>query len=74
MKLFDTVHYYLSPSLTPEHRELLKHLLINNGAEPAEGVKDATHIVTNSDKFEGWQSIGGDVNVVTVRWTLPRLY
>lgn len=67
MKFFESVRYHLSLSLTPEQREFLKHLLINNGAEPAADVKDATHIITNSDKFEHWQDVGEDAHIVTVR-------
>jgi hypothetical protein len=66
MQLFNSIRYYLSPTLTPEKREFLQYTLENNGAKAA-GLSEATHVVSNSDRFEGWQDVGEECVVVTVR-------
>lgn len=65
MAIFDGVRYYLSPSISPDQTTLLYNLLEDHGAVQEE-LSDASHIVTDSDRFEGWQSIEEDVAVVTV--------
>jgi hypothetical protein len=67
MQLFSSIRYYLSPTLTPEKREFLQYTLENNGAKAAGSLSEATHVVSNSDRFEGWQDVGGECVVVTVR-------
>lgn len=74
MHLFDGVHYYLSSSLSPQRCTQLSLLLDNNGAVHTQSVDDSTltHVITNSNRFEGWQDVAsmegaGKVAVVTVR-------
>lgn len=65
--IFDGVRYYLAPSIAPYVVRTLMNLLDNNGAVQEE-LSDATHIITNSERFEGWQTIRKDAYVVTVRY------
>jgi hypothetical protein len=66
MLLFHQVIYHLSSSLPLERQIELSHVLDSNGAESAKTLDEATHIITNSHRFEGWQDIGETVSVVTV--------
>ena len=67
MQLFSSIRYYLSPTLTQEKREFLQYTLDNNGAKAAGSLSEATHVISNSDRFEGWQDVGEETAVVTVR-------
>jgi hypothetical protein len=66
MMLFLQVKYYLSSSLPLERRNELSHVLDSNGAEKANSLQEATHIITKSHRFEGWQDVGDHASVVTV--------
>ncbi|KAF6753926.1 hypothetical protein DFP72DRAFT_1127657, partial [Ephemerocybe angulata] len=68
MKLFDSITFHLSPSLRHETRDLLQHVLLANGAAAAGTLGDATHVITNSNRYEGWEGVGADVAVVTEKW------
>ncbi|KAF6753937.1 hypothetical protein DFP72DRAFT_1170674 [Ephemerocybe angulata] len=68
MKLFDSIVFHLSPSLRHETRDLLQHVLLANGAKAAGTLGDATHVITNSNRYEGWEGVGADVAVVTEKW------
>ncbi|RXW21707.1 hypothetical protein EST38_g4150 [Candolleomyces aberdarensis] len=68
MQLFSSIRYYLSPTLTPEKREFLQYTLDNNGARAAESLSEATHVISNSDRFEGWQDLREETAVVTDKW------
>ncbi|KDQ49612.1 hypothetical protein JAAARDRAFT_165491 [Jaapia argillacea MUCL 33604] len=67
MHLFSEVRYHL-PSCWPPHRatELATILDANGASEVA--LDEATHVITNSNWFEDWQSVGDDVHIVTDNW------
>ncbi|KAF6753931.1 hypothetical protein DFP72DRAFT_795641, partial [Ephemerocybe angulata] len=66
--LFDSITFHLSPSLRHGTRDLLQHVLLANGATAAATLGDATHVITNSNRYEGWEGVGADVAVVTEKW------
>ncbi|KAF8625140.1 hypothetical protein AX17_006918 [Amanita inopinata Kibby_2008] len=68
MAIFDNVAFYLPSSLPEERREELKYVLVNNGAKEASSLTKATHIITDTNKFEGCQSVADGVAVVTDLW------
>jgi len=67
MALFDGVVFHLSPSIPAERTAELKHVLLENGAVQAKSIHLATHIITDTNKFEGCQDVDPRVFVVTVR-------
>lgn len=67
MSLFQDVRYFL-PSSFPEDRAAELRLgLDKNGAVAVDSTNGATHIITNTNRFESWQEVGDAVAVVTVR-------
>ncbi|THV02405.1 hypothetical protein K435DRAFT_717243 [Dendrothele bispora CBS 962.96] len=68
MLLFENVKYHLSESLSSEAVARLAHVLNTNGATRAQSLQDATHVITNSNRFEGWQNIPDTITVVTEKW------
>ena len=66
MQLLASVRYFLSSSLPQDRQEDLQQVLDSNGATPAATLKDATHIITNSHRFEGSGEVDAGVHVVTV--------
>lgn len=66
MSIFSRVKYHLSPSLPPELQSNLSYALEANGATKV-ALGKATHIITDSNQFEGWQTVQDGVAVVTVR-------
>ena len=69
MAYFDGVRFYLSSSLSDERRAELKHVLLKYGGREAKAISGATHVITDTNKFEGCQDVGRDTDVVTVRFT-----
>ena len=67
MQLLASVRYFLSSSLPQDRQDDLRQVLDSNGATPAATLKDATHIITNSHRFEGSGEVDAGVHVVTVR-------
>ncbi|KAK0225943.1 hypothetical protein IW262DRAFT_726268 [Armillaria fumosa] len=68
MSLFQDVRYFL-PSSFPEDRAAELRLgLDKNGAVAVDSMNGATHIITNTNRFENWQEVGDDVAVVTDLW------
>lgn len=67
MQLLASVRYFLSSSLPQDRQDDLRQVLDSNGATPAATLKDATHIITNSHRFEGSGEVEAGVHVVTVR-------
>ncbi|KAJ6590014.1 hypothetical protein DFH09DRAFT_1274284 [Mycena vulgaris] len=66
--IFNGVKYHL-PSTLPDERELeLTRLLIQHKATRADSIFDATHIITNSEAFEGWRDVGAEVKIVSDLW------
>ncbi|PFH45698.1 hypothetical protein AMATHDRAFT_71207 [Amanita thiersii Skay4041] len=66
--LFENVVFHLSPSLAPNRQAELKHVLLRHGAEHAFSIQKATHIITDTNKFEGCQDVSEGVAVVTDIW------
>ncbi|KAF8877711.1 hypothetical protein BD779DRAFT_1677212 [Infundibulicybe gibba] len=67
MQLFESVIYHLASSIPPARQDELALVLNNNGATSAASVADATHIITNSLRFEGWADATAE-NVVIDKW------
>lgn len=67
MSLFNGVVFHLSPSIPTERSAELKHVLLESGAAQAKSIHLATHIITDTNKFEGCQDVDPQVSVVTVR-------
>lgn len=65
MGLFSDVAYTLSSSLRVDDQKHLSANLDANGATPS-SLEDATHIITDTLEFEGWQSAPKKAEVVTV--------
>ncbi|KAJ7725655.1 hypothetical protein DFH07DRAFT_1066876 [Mycena maculata] len=55
--IFQGVEFHLPSSLPPERRVELTRLLTNHGATTADSVFEATHVITNSETFEGWRDV-----------------
>lgn len=72
MHLFSNVKYHLSSSLSPDEQTILTALLDANGATK-DTIQNATHIITDSLEFDGWQSVGDEVEVVTVSHAFRRV-
>ncbi|KAF7350976.1 Brct domain containing protein [Mycena sanguinolenta] len=67
--MFRNVKYHLPSTLAEERQRELAALLTAHHAERADSVFDATHIITNSETFEGWQDINMDsVKIVSELW------
>ncbi|KAF7376219.1 hypothetical protein MSAN_00037000 [Mycena sanguinolenta] len=55
--LFHEVKYYLPETLPKERRLHLISTIESNGGQKAETMKSATHVITNSHRFEGWHDV-----------------
>jgi hypothetical protein len=66
MLLFLDVKYYLSPSLPQELQSKLSIALADDGATRVP-LDEASHVITNSNQFEGWETVADTVLIVTVR-------
>ena len=67
MPIFTDVLYFVSPSLPEErHLEVSELLLANGGLGSA--LNEATHVITNTNRFEGWQTVREGVAIVTEKW------
>ncbi|KAF5370744.1 hypothetical protein D9758_001946 [Tetrapyrgos nigripes] len=62
---FRGVKYHLAECLPPESTSSLTHILNTNGATCAESLQDATHVITNSNCFEGYKEVSDSTAVVT---------
>ncbi|KAF8150492.1 hypothetical protein K438DRAFT_1865499 [Mycena galopus ATCC 62051] len=65
--VFRGVKYHLPSTLPDERHTELETLLTSHHAERADSVFDATHIITNSETFEGWQDVNAAV-IVSDLW------
>lgn len=65
--IFRNVRYFLPSSLTAQRRDDLSKVLNANGGEET-SLEKATHVITNSHVFEGYQSVSDDVVVVKARF------
>ncbi|KAJ7594325.1 hypothetical protein C8J56DRAFT_854426 [Mycena floridula] len=66
--LFEKVQYHLPSSLCTAIRSQLSTALNGNGAVESKTITDATHIISNSLRFEGWQNVDPSIAVVTPLW------
>jgi len=72
MGIFSGVAYTLSSSLRVNDQKWLSEILDPNGATRS-SLEDATHIISDTLEFEGWQSAPDNAEVVTVSGHGPRL-
>ncbi|KIL57285.1 hypothetical protein M378DRAFT_171882 [Amanita muscaria Koide BX008] len=68
MALFKDVLFCLSTSLQEQQRDELRLALIQHGAKEASAIIAATHVITDTNKFEGCQDVGTETAVVTDKW------
>jgi hypothetical protein len=66
MAVFDGVRYYLSPTLSQHYSQELASILDSNAGEPVDKVEDATHVISNTDRFDGWQAVAEGAFICTV--------
>ena len=66
--LFHSVVYYISPSLRSSRREQLQAALDAHGARASTTISDATHIITDTPRFDGWKEADEGAEIVTDRW------
>ncbi|KAL1685752.1 hypothetical protein GGG16DRAFT_65676 [Schizophyllum commune] len=66
--LFHSVVYYISPSLRSSRREQLQAALDAHGARASTTISDATHIITDTTRFDGWKEANEGAEIVTDRW------
>jgi hypothetical protein len=75
MGLFDSIKYHLSPSLPRECKLEMETILDSNGAISVFSSSQATHVIAESTRFEGWQEVESEkVAIVTVSITLIIAY
>lgn len=72
MGIFSGVVYILSSSLRASDQEFLSGLLDANDATRS-SLEDATHVISDTLEFEGWQSAPEKAEVVTVSGHGPYL-
>lgn len=58
MAVFDDVVYWLAESLPQDRQQLIANYLNLNGGRAASAIESATHIITNTAQFEGWNRLG----------------
>ncbi len=66
--VFSGVSFFLPISIPPERAEQLRCALQTGGGGEADDLTEATHIITNTDRFEGWHEVPATTAVVTVRY------
>lgn len=66
MAMFSGIVYYLSPSLPPQTRSELQRALNANGGQEVDKPGSATHILTDTLQFEGWEDVPDNIVRVTV--------
>jgi hypothetical protein len=64
--LFSGVRYRIAPGISQRDSEQYDNVLSANGAQEADRLEDATHIVANTDRFEGCQAVTSGGAIVTV--------
>ncbi|KAJ7497377.1 hypothetical protein FB451DRAFT_1076020 [Mycena latifolia] len=65
---FHSVKFFLPETLSQQRRSQITHGLERNGGERADTIHSATHIVTNSSRFHGWQDVDEQVQVISDIW------
>ncbi|KAL1746218.1 BRCT domain-containing protein [Schizophyllum fasciatum] len=66
--LLKSVVYHISPSYRSSRREQLQAALNAHGAQPAPTISKATHIITDTPRFEGYAEADETAEIVTDRW------
>lgn len=64
--LFVGVVFFVSPTLMHDVQANISSLLTANGATKTNDAQEATHIISDTDTFEGWRQANKDAEVVTV--------
>ncbi|KAJ7096238.1 hypothetical protein C8R44DRAFT_683728 [Mycena epipterygia] len=64
---FTPVKFYLPETLSPSRRSELAHGIERNGGKSAK-IHSATHIITNSTRFQGWQDVDESVAIISDMW------
>jgi hypothetical protein len=72
MGIFSDVAYSISSSLRVNDQKGLSEFLDANGATRT-SLEDATHIISDTMEFEGWQGAPENAEVVTVSGYVPSL-
>ncbi|KAJ7783264.1 hypothetical protein B0H16DRAFT_1357900 [Mycena metata] len=67
-KLFQSVKYWLPETIPETRRSDLAQALGGNGGERVDSIASATHIITNSIRFQGWQDVPDTVEIVSELW------
>ncbi|KAJ7045600.1 BRCT domain-containing protein [Mycena alexandri] len=67
-KLFRSVKYWLPETLPETRCSELAQALGGNGGERVDSIGSATHIITNSIRFQGWQDVPDAVEIVSEFW------
>lgn len=58
--LLDQIVCYLPSTFSQVRYEQLAYLIELQGGKVTRKAEEATHVVTNSHRFEGWQAFEGD--------------
>lgn len=66
MPMFSGIAYHLSPSIPPQTRSELQRALNGNGGQEVDRPGNATHIITDTMQFEGWENVPDSIMRVTV--------
>ena len=66
MSLFAAVNFYIASSIPQKRQIEVASSLEFNGATPVDTPEEATHVITNSDRFNGWQDVKQGAVIVTV--------
>ncbi|KAF9051195.1 hypothetical protein BDZ89DRAFT_1057049 [Hymenopellis radicata] len=66
--VFAGVSFFLPISIPPERAEQLRCALHDGGGVEADDLTEATHVISNTDRFEGWHQVSATTAVVTELW------
>lgn len=61
------VNFYFASSMLQKRQIEAASSLESNGTTPMDTPEEATHIITNSNRFHGWQNVQQGAAIVTVR-------
>ena len=70
--IFANVKFTIASSIPPEKRRALVSCIKANGGVEAP-INEASHIITNSDVFDGWKSVSPEASVVSVSAFIGRV-
>ncbi|KAJ7647272.1 hypothetical protein FB45DRAFT_892928 [Roridomyces roridus] len=66
--IFGLAKCYLPETLSEARRAEITHILECNAGQVVDTLESATHIVTNSFRFEGWDRVKEDVKIISDIW------